>query len=120
MCIRDSFYRSLRNRFSIWVAALLGGVLFGVIHYSGSDTLAILPILGVLGAIFCLVYEKTGSLYPVIALHGFNNTLAFIVAADGSPGIAVAFGVSLLVGCVLAPRYLGGGAPPLPGVISRV
>ncbi|MBA2505865.1 MAG: CPBP family intramembrane metalloprotease [Thermoleophilaceae bacterium] len=116
---RGFFYRALRNRFAVWSAALIDGIVFGAIHFTGSDTLEILPILAVLGIVFCLVYEKTGSIYPVIALHCFNNTLAFMVAADGSPVIAAAFGVSLIVGCFFAPRFIGRGAPPLPRVISR-
>ena len=31
---------------------------------------------------FCLVYEQTGSLYPVIALHAFNNAIAYGVAVE--------------------------------------
>ena len=47
-----------------------------------AEALLILPPLALLGFIFCLVYERTGSLYPVIALHAFNNTIAFGVQAD--------------------------------------
>ena len=48
------------------VAALIDGLLFGVIHYdfSGADALLILPPLGVLGFIFCLVYERTARSTP--------------------------------------------------------
>ena len=42
-----------------------------------------MPPLAVLGMVFCLVYERTGSLFPVIALHALNNALAFGVQADG-------------------------------------
>ena len=64
--------------------------LFGVIHYdfSGADALLILPPLGVLGFIFCLVYERTGSIYPMIALHAFNNAIAFGVDRRGRLRVA--------------------------------
>ena len=34
--------------------------------------------------VFCLLYEVTGSLWPSIALHTFNNAVAFLVqTTDG-------------------------------------
>lgn len=116
---RGFFYRALRNRFAVWSAALLDGLVFGAIHFTGKDTLEILPILAVLGIVFCLVYEKTGSIYPVIALHCFNNTLAFIAAAGGSPEIGLAFGATLIAACFIAPQLIDRGAPPLPRVALR-
>src|SRR3954471_11022407 len=59
---RGFFYRALRSRLTVLVAALLDGALFGLIHYDGSKSLASLPVLALLGFIFCLVYEKTGTL----------------------------------------------------------
>ena len=38
----------------------------------------------VLGVILALLYEKTGSLYPAIALHALNNSIAFVSAAASS------------------------------------
>ena len=43
--------------------------------------------LAVLGIVLAWLYERTGSLWPPIALHVFNNALAFAVLvsrADGS------------------------------------
>ena len=104
---RGFFYRALRSRFSILIAAAIDGTLFGVIHFSGSDSLLILPVLAALGFMFCLVYERTGSLYPVIALHSINNSLAFGIQAEGWEVSAV-FGPLMLVACVLVPRLMGG------------
>ena len=42
-----------------------------------------MPPLAVLGVVFCLVYERTRSLYPVIALHSINNSIAYAAQADG-------------------------------------
>jgi uncharacterized protein len=104
---RGFFYRALRSRFSVLVAAAIDGALFGVIHFdfSSSDALLILPPLAVLGFMFCLVYERTGSLYPVIALHAFNNALAFGIQAEGWEVSAV-LGPLMLVACALAPRFM--------------
>jgi membrane protease YdiL (CAAX protease family) len=102
---RGFFYRALRTRFRIPTAALIGGLVFGAIHFTGSDTLSILPILGVLGVVFCLVYERTGTLFAPIALHAVNNTVAFSVATDGSVAISLILGPLMVAGCVLIPRY---------------
>jgi uncharacterized protein len=58
-----------------WVAAILTGILFGLAH-TGSASAQYLVPLGFLGFILCLVRWRTGSLYPCMALHSFNNSLA--------------------------------------------
>jgi uncharacterized protein len=113
---RGFFYRALRSRYSLVVAAAIDGLLFGVIHFdfSSADALLILPPLAVLGFVFCLVYERTGSLYPVIALHAINNSLAYGDQADGWEVSAV-LGPLMILACVLVPRLvapsLQAGAP---------
>ena len=110
---RGFFYRALRSRFAPLAAAAIDGALFGVIHFdfSSSDALLILPPLALLGFIFCLVYEKTGSLYPVIAMHSINNSIAYGAQADGWEVSAV-LGPLMLIACVLLPR-LSAQAPAL-------
>jgi uncharacterized protein len=102
---RGFFYRALRSRYSVLVAALIDGVLFGVIHWdlSSADGLLIIPPLAALGFMFCLVYERTGSLYPVIALHAFNNAIAFGVTVEDA-STSLVFGSLMLVACTLVPR----------------
>jgi membrane protease YdiL (CAAX protease family) len=58
-----------------WVAAVITGMLFGLAH-SGSAASQYLIPLGFLGFVLCIVRWKTGSLYPCIALHSVNNSLA--------------------------------------------
>ena len=79
-------------------------LLFGVIHYdfSGADALLILPPLAILGFIFCLVYERTGSIYPVIAMHSFNNAIAFGVTGRRRVRVARARARSC---CSPAPQF---------------
>jgi uncharacterized protein len=111
---RGFFYRALRSRMRIAWAALLDGLLFGVIHYTGPETLEILPILVVLGIVFCLVYERTGTLYAPIALHAVNNTIAYASSVEGEPGsgtVAAALGLSTVAACFVLPRLSARGAP---------
>jgi membrane protease YdiL (CAAX protease family) len=107
---RGFFYRALRSRYSIVAAALIDGLLFGVIHYdfSGGDALLILPPLAALGFMFCLVYERTGSLFPVIALHAVNNAVAYAVQIDTSEAgrVSLALGATMIAACALVPRLL--------------
>jgi membrane protease YdiL (CAAX protease family) len=122
---RGFLYRALRGRFTIAVAAIIDGLLFGLVHYEPCDPdaakcnaaegLLLVPPLGVLGVVFCLVYERTGSLFPVIALHALNNALAFGVQADGW-AVSAVVGPLVLAGCVLAPRLLGPGSRPIPAL----
>jgi CAAX protease family protein len=102
---RGFFYRALRTRWPVLVAAGIDGLLFGVIHYdfSGADALLILPPLAVLGFMFCLVYERTGSIYPVIALHAFNNAIAFGATVE-DPSVSLVLGPLMLLACALVPR----------------
>jgi membrane protease YdiL (CAAX protease family) len=111
---RGFFYRALRSRWPVLGAAALDGALFGLIHFdfSGSDALLILPPLALLGFIFCLVYERTGSLYPVIAMHSFNNAVAYGAQADGWEVSAV-LGPLMLLACMIVPRI---AAPPTAAV----
>jgi uncharacterized protein len=113
---RGFFYRALRSRFSIVTAAIIDGALFGIIHYNfeGADALLLLPPLAFLGFIFCLVYERTGSLFPVIGMHAFNNTIAYAVQADNGWQVSLAVGPLVLAGCILAPRLVPAVRRPAP------
>jgi len=99
------FYKALRPRWPVLVAAGIDGLLFGVIHFdfSGADALLILPPLAVLGFLFCLVYERTGSIYPVIALHAFNNAIAFGATVEDA-SVSLVLGPLMLLACALIPR----------------
>jgi uncharacterized protein len=102
---RGFFYRALRSRYSILVAALIDGLVFGVIHwdFSSADALLIVPPLAALGFMFCLVYERTGTLYPVIALHALNNAIAFGVTVEDAT-VSLVLGPLMLLACTAVPR----------------
>jgi uncharacterized protein len=71
---RGYFFGALRRQ-GLWVAAGLTGLAFGLVHVFGSPIAFIVP-LAVLGTMLCLLRERTGSLYPGIALHSINNAAA--------------------------------------------
>jgi hypothetical protein len=102
---RGFFYRALRSRYTVLVAAGIDGLLFGIIHFdfSSADALLIVPPLALLGFIFCLVYEQTGSIYPVIALHALNNAIAYAVTVDEA-WVSAALGPLMLLACATVPR----------------
>lgn len=108
---RGFFYGSLRTKLSVGWAAVICGVVFGGIHVLTGPSAV--PLLIVFGIFLCLLRERTGSLYPCIGLHAFNNMLAYIALDDVNPGIAGAFGAAVLLGCSLVPR-LAWREPPQP------
>jgi membrane protease YdiL (CAAX protease family) len=112
---RGFFYRSLRSSLDVWSAAAITGVVFGLIHIDPTsvDTIQLVPVLGFLGVVLCVVYERTGSLYPVIAMHSLNNVLAFGVqtARDEAWIVGGALGLVAVTACVLLPRFAWRTAP---------
>jgi membrane protease YdiL (CAAX protease family) len=102
---RGFFYRALRSRLAVLPAALLDGLLFGVIHYDGPKTAVLLPVLALLGFVFCLVYERTGTLFSTIALHSLNNFVAYAGGTDNW-GVAGAVGGAMLTACIVLPRII--------------
>jgi uncharacterized protein len=85
---RGYFFGALRSN-GFWPAALLTGLAFGVVHVFGSPIAFILP-LATLGAGLCFIREKTASLYPGIALHCLNNTIAMSSSEGWSWEVPVA------------------------------
>ena len=114
---RGFFYRALRSRFRVLTAALIDGLLFGAIHYdfSGSGLLLILPPLAVLGFVLCLVYEQTGSIFPTIALHSFNNAVAYGVQAHAW-GVSAVLGPLVITACLVVPRIVERAPRPAPAL----
>ncbi len=80
---RGFVFGALRTWRGTWLAAVLTGLLFGAIHLGSAPDVLYLPILAVFGFVLCLLYAKTGSLYPCIALHAINNCVAFAGTRDG-------------------------------------
>jgi membrane protease YdiL (CAAX protease family) len=114
---RGFFYRALRNRFPILVAAAIDGVVFGFIHwdFSSAHGLLIVPPLAALGLVLCLIYERTGSLFPVMGIHAVNNCVAYAGQVHDGWKVSVVAGPLMLAALALAPRLLLPRAAPAPG-----
>jgi membrane protease YdiL (CAAX protease family) len=105
---RGFFFTALRSWKGLWPAAILTGLVFGAIHLGSAEAAFLLP-LGFFGFCLCLLYHRTGSLYPCIALHCMNNSLAFGVSQDWGWETAVLFVTALsiitLAGVVVRARW---------------
>ncbi len=87
------------------VAAILTGILFGLAHTGSASSQYLVP-LGFLGFVLCLVRWKTGSLYPCMALHSVNNSLALGVNQlhwNGLEIVGLIAGALLVVGAITLP-----------------
>ena len=115
---RGFVFTSLR-RWGLWPAALVTGAIFGAIHLGSAPDALYLPILAIFGVVLCLLYWKTGSLYPCIALHAINNCIAFAGTREGwTWEIAVLLAASLgsiAIAGLLVRRMSG----PAPRVLTR-
>jgi CAAX protease family protein len=103
---RGVLYGGLRRSWGVLPAAIVGAAVFGLVHWSfglGHDSLAEVPMLASFGLALCLLYERTASLYPGMAMHAFTN--AWIFAATGYVAVALPFLVALLaiIVCLIAP-----------------
>jgi uncharacterized protein len=97
---RGFFFTAIRSSLGLWPAAIITGLVFGLIHFK----LEFLAPLAVLGFALCLLYAKTGSLLPCIALHCLNNSLAFGVTQGWTWQIPlVMVGSLLVIAAVLTP-----------------
>jgi membrane protease YdiL (CAAX protease family) len=79
---RGFVFAGLRRRMPLWAAAVISGTVFGIFHFTGIDSIGVVPQLAVLGTILAVLYEKTGSLWPAIMVHMVNNILAFAYLAS--------------------------------------
>jgi membrane protease YdiL (CAAX protease family) len=76
ICFRGMLFGGLRERLPKLPAALIAGTVFGLLHaFTG---ISAVPPLIALGFVFCLLYEKTGSIVPGMLLHALNNSVALL------------------------------------------
>jgi uncharacterized protein len=110
---RGFLYRILRGRLGLWPAVVINGSLFGAVHLTSGGPLAV-AVIAPLGFLLCLVYERSGSLYPCIALHALNNAIVSAAEFDRVSGIALIMGAGMLIFCLVGG--LGSRVKPAPRV----
>jgi CAAX protease family protein len=76
---RGFVFAGLRSRWSLWPAAVVVGLIFGIVHAPTGLT-AVVP-LAALGVALCWLYDRTGSLWPCVFAHVINNSLALLVVS---------------------------------------
>jgi len=111
---RGFVFNVMRSKLPVGWAAVATGAMFGVVHAFGSPVGFLLP-LALLGTVLCLVYWKTGSLLPCIALHSLNNCIALSTALDWGWQVPVLMaGALAAISAVLLPIVRRGGrvVPP--------
>ena len=108
---RAFFYRALRTRMRVWSASLITGCVFASVHVQYYFEPALLLVIAAFGVGQCLLYERTGSLFAVIATHAAFNTFASLEIAAVP---ALVMGALVLLACVLVPRQVGRAPRPMP------
>jgi membrane protease YdiL (CAAX protease family) len=96
-----------------WVAAVITAMLFGLAHGASAPGRYLVP-LGFLGFVLCMLRWRTRSLYPGMALHSINNSLALGVGQEHWSALAIfglAAGSLLLIGTVTGPLAARRPAP---------
>jgi membrane protease YdiL (CAAX protease family) len=73
---RGFIFTALRNWSGTFPAAVITGLVFGGVHVGSAPALDLVPLAG-LGFGLCLLYRRSGSLYPGIVAHSLNNSIAF-------------------------------------------
>jgi hypothetical protein len=73
---RGFLFAGLKKYWGRLAGALLSAALFTVAHILPTS----FPPIFVLGVLFALLYDYTGSIWPAVALHGVINSLSFVAA----------------------------------------
>jgi CAAX protease family protein len=114
---RGYFFGALRNWKGWLPAAMVTGTVFGAIHI-GSTPIGFTVPLAFFGFGLCLLYQRTGSLYPGIALHALNNSVALGLTQKWSweilPTMVGAVVASLTIASLLARTLDARASAPAP------
>jgi len=71
---RGFVFSGLRRSMRLVPALAVSAALFAVAHIAPNSW----PPIFVLGVLFALLYEQTGSVWPAVFMHGFINSMAFV------------------------------------------
>jgi hypothetical protein len=97
---RGFMFTVFARRMGVAWAALLDGAVFGIGHAGGAEAIQLVA-LGAFGVALCLLYWRTQSIIPGMALHALNNSIAFGEALNLDPALRVGVVVGS-VGVVVA------------------
>lgn len=75
---RGFLYRWFRVKWGVPAGILLSSSVFMLVHIPTYNTL---PVNFLTGVIFSWTYEKTGSIYPGMIIHGVFNGIAVVLTA---------------------------------------
>jgi CAAX protease family protein len=111
---RGFVFGVLREKLGVAGGVVVTGIVFGLVHVAGSpiETVGVLVILGML---LCILYWRTGSLLPCIALHAINNAISFAATKDISVPGAIAIVLATSGAAVAVAAAVTQRAPALPG-----
>ncbi len=76
---RGFIFAGLRRSVPFVVAAVLSAAIWGIFHYTGAGSWGVVVQLTVFGIVLAWLYERTGSIWPTIVVHAFNNAVAFTI-----------------------------------------
>ena len=77
MFFRGFMFAGLRRSVPFVVAALISSVRLGPLPLHGPGSWGVVLQLSVFGLALAWLYERTGSIWPTIAVHALNNAIAF-------------------------------------------
>jgi membrane protease YdiL (CAAX protease family) len=83
---RGFMFTVFSRRMGVAWAALLDGVVFGIGHAGGAEAIQLVA-LGAFGVALCLLYWRTQSIIPGMALHALNNSITFGATLDLEPAL---------------------------------
>jgi uncharacterized protein len=77
---RGFLYRWLRTRMGLTGALLVSSFIFTIIHI---PTYNAMPVNFFSGFLFALAYERTGSIWPSVLIHGLTNGVMVLLTSLG-------------------------------------
>ncbi len=76
---RGFMFTGMRRSLPFLAAAAIPSVIWGLFHYTGPDSWGVVVQLAIFGLWLSWLYERTGSIWPTIAVHAVNNAIAFAI-----------------------------------------
>ncbi len=95
MLFRGMIYAKLRRAFSVWPAAVISAVLFGLFHANWVQGI----YAALFGVVLAYIYEKTQTIWGSCLLHVVFNSISYLVEwlMGLIPGDSIAVGIVMLL-----------------------